>query len=277
MIEIGERRVDVKGDYEGHIIYIEGAPLSKEQCSAYESGFGDGIDVDIFDTEVTPKFNNLKFTDVPLTIKSLGLPIDSGFPDFENIDKRFFRADDEAVTLAFSFSFDFGVWKNPWSMSDFIEELKCIWREHSIEGATFESEHYIPNFTLKCQINDLTSTFGAEERKFLGPMCQLIQSTYDSLAAKAHGDALVAHFNFPEEKRVACEQYLLYFVQFLKDLGVEANAKLESEQGQVLFAVTPANGQEALDKIREALGIYLNLPFQPGLQTAGNTATEIEV
>jgi hypothetical protein len=36
----------------------------------------------------------------------------------------------------------------------------------------------------------------------------------------------VTFFDFPEPVKVPCQQYLLYFVQFLKDVGVEATAEL---------------------------------------------------
>jgi hypothetical protein len=76
-------------------------------------------------------------------------------------------------------------------------------------------------------------------------------------------DSVVTYFNFPEEVRIPCEQYLLYFIQFLKDLGVEANAELQHEAGQVLFTVRPVDRQEALDTIRAALETYLQLPSNP--------------
>jgi hypothetical protein len=71
------------------------------------------------------------------------------------------------------------------------------------------------------------------------------------------------YFDFPAEVRVACEQYLIYFVQFLKDLEVEATYALQHKAGEVLFSVTPTNKDEALDKIRTALETYLFLAASP--------------
>ena len=71
--------------------------------------------------------------------------------------------------------------------------------------------------------------------------------------------SLVALFKFPHEIRVPCEQYLQYFVQFLRDLGVEADSELKHEAGRVLFSVTPKDKAEALDNIRQALEIYILL------------------
>jgi CRISPR-associated protein (TIGR02584 family) len=70
-------------------------------------------------------------------------------------------------------------------------------------------------------------------------------------------------FSFPNEIKFPCEQYLLYFAQFLQDLGINATSNLKEEAGKVLFSVTPTDDIEALDKIREALAVYLNLPSSP--------------
>jgi hypothetical protein len=75
--------------------------------------------------------------------------------------------------------------------------------------------------------------------------------------------SLVAWFEFPQEIRVPCEQYLQYFVQFLLDFGVEADSELRQHAGRVLFSVTPKDKNEGLENIREALGIYVLLPSSP--------------
>jgi hypothetical protein len=75
--------------------------------------------------------------------------------------------------------------------------------------------------------------------------------------------SISSSFNFPEALKIPCEQYLLYFAQFLQDLGINATSNLTEEAGKVLFSVTPTDDKEALDKIREALAVYLNLPSSP--------------
>jgi hypothetical protein len=57
-------------------------------------------------------------------------------------------------------------------------------------------------------------------------------------------------------------QYLTYFGQFLRDLGIDASTDISEEAGQVLFSVVPKTGPDALDAIRRALNIYLKLPSE---------------
>jgi hypothetical protein len=83
------------------------------------------------------------------------------------------------------------------------------------------------------------------------------------LTTSAHRGALVALFRFAPEVKTACEQYLLYFVQFLEDLGIQATVDLQEQVRGVLFTVTPESGPEALERIREALDVYLGMPQNP--------------
>jgi hypothetical protein len=76
-------------------------------------------------------------------------------------------------------------------------------------------------------------------------------------------NSLEVAFDFPEEVRVPCEQYLLYFGQFLADVGVKATTNIQHEAGQVLFSVTPEDKDTALETIHIALGEYLNLVRAP--------------
>jgi hypothetical protein len=62
------------------------------------------------------------------------------------------------------------------------------------------------------------------------------------------------------------EQYLLYFVQFLEDLGIHATADLQEQARGVLLTVTPQDGREALERIREALDVYLQIPRSPDFE-----------
>jgi len=101
--------------------------------------------------------------------------------------------------------------------------------------------------------------------------------TIEALSRVDSEHTVVMSFDFPEEVKVPCEQYLLYFVQFLKDAGVEATAELREQAGQVLFAVTPKNQDEALDKIRQALHLYLHLPTNPNLGVVPNLDADIRV
>jgi len=99
----------------------------------------------------------------------------------------------------------------------------------------------------------------------------------DATTDSSSSGAVAMHFDFPETVKVPCEQYLLYFVEFLRDIGIDATADLREDAGQVLFAVTPKDKDDALDNIREALEIYLRLPMNRNTAVVISPETSIEV
>lgn len=110
------------------------------------------------------------------------------------------------------------------------------------------------------------------------PRIHLLQIERETrLAAQVRGESVVAFFDFPDAVRVPCEQYLLYFAQFLKDLGLEARTELQHEAGRVMFSVIPTSENEALDRIREALAVYLQLPDGANLNSSPAFIPEIHV
>lgn len=85
--------------------------------------------------------------------------------------------------------------------------------------------------------------------------------------ASGDEDSLTIAFHFPPAIRGACEEYLLSFTRFLREVGVEATADLkhEGKEGRVLYSVRPAEGTQALGKIKQALELYLELATVPDL------------
>jgi hypothetical protein len=83
-------------------------------------------------------------------------------------------------------------------------------------------------------------------------------------------------FDFPIEIRIYCEQYLFFFSKFLADIGIKATSSIKERAGKVLFSVSPTDDLEALDKIREALAVYLNLPSSPIIYDESFAAMRLE-
>lgn len=75
-------------------------------------------------------------------------------------------------------------------------------------------------------------------------------------------DSLTSIFDFPEPFRVPCEQYLIYFAEFLNNIGIRATTEITYQANNVLFTVIPESKDVALKYIQEALAIYLQLPSQ---------------
>lgn len=178
----------------------------------------------------------------------------------------------DSYNLVFAFVPDLQDWNHPYSFADYCREFLFLSEDFDkliSEGElefrqgrefglflTFEAFDY---FQKEDSPKSIAESIERYEKYFRA--CHL--KTVENLESKNHKQSILTSFIFPEEIKTICEQYLLYFAQFLRDLGINATPNLKEEAGKVLFSVTPTDDIEALDKIREALEVYLRLPSSP--------------
>ncbi len=153
------------------------------------------------------------------------------------------------------------LWNKPFSFAEYLETFineKSTLSRYNVTSKQQGTKLFV-NFEIEKSEKTLSDII-LETSKLAYELHTEIES---SIAQKIERNFLLASFNFPEEIKVSCKQYLEYFAQFLQDLGIKTISNINEEAGKVLFSVTPTNDIEALDKIREALAVYLNLPSSP--------------
>jgi len=171
-----------------------------------------------------------------------------------------FRNSDSVCSLEFTFKKS-AEWRLPWSFGSYTEmaialaiiNAPDIMRTGFAKSITFNSSFEpIKNLeTLSSQITECTLQLQA-----------IHEDTVRVLLQETDSMSLRMLFTFPDEIKTSCKQYLLYFSEFLRDLGVEAKTSLTEEVGNILFRVTPDSKEVAMDAIKKALDIYLQLPNQ---------------
>jgi hypothetical protein len=207
----------------------------------------------------------------------------------------------DGLTISFPFGGDsLTEWKAPYTFADYGAELYSVLdaREDVVSTQLVDKDNESVNYRIdhsvepmikdgirvpsrvkidfdevdKNQIHGISATFAYSPDEIIADAVDRFSSVINEvhtqvlkrLGVRLNDRAVVASFkDFPKEVRTYCEQYLMYFIQFLLDLGVDATSELRHEAGRVLFTVTPSNEHEALDKIRAALDIYLHLPTSP--------------
>lgn len=156
------------------------------------------------------------------------------------------------------------IWNRYYSIADFMEVLRSVgeveYTGYSIEqvmGLARDDKGIMQILMFfPYTANDENCCSILEK---LSDICRLIYHK-TILTFTENKNSVEITLDLPPDIRIACEQYLLYFVQFLKDLGVNATSELKHEGSKVLFSVTPEDKDQALDKIRAALEVYLSLP-----------------
>lgn len=192
---------------------------------------------------------------------------------------------DDYIQVSFGIYAENWDWKQPWTivehLTTFKKQLdisgfdfftKPQWREILDEGYVSDQDtnldyEFISDIVLNgyevtftC-IYDHNDTYELIDKRFTEKLDQVYMASLATLKSKIKNDSLITYFKFSEEISVSCQQYLIYFTKFLKDIGIDAYAEIqEQSSGTVLFSVTPKDETQALSQIREALDIYLNLP-----------------
>jgi hypothetical protein len=174
-------------------------------------------------------------------------------------DKYF---DEYFPKIAIVLRVDFEDWSKAWSISEFAKELKDRIKNLKNKNAFYyqEDEEFITNgfgFAYKTELNEIA---GIELEKAIKLFNEVLNDTNKSLLNKLNKDSIITYFHFPKIVQSACSQYLIYFTQFLADIGIEANTEIKEEANQTLFKITPVNKDEALEKIQDALNVYLSVP-----------------
>jgi hypothetical protein len=149
----------------------------------------------------------------------------------------------------------------PWSISEYRTEFLRIAGESQTQLKMEKDNDSVYKFSIS--VDHPTNIIEEEVSTYRAVFQAIHEQVEASLKAQLSAQSVLMFFDFPDEVKVPCEQYLLYFAKFLKDLGVEAETALTTEAGQVLFTVTPIDETQALDSIRSALDVYLRLPSSP--------------
>ncbi|WP_099469974.1 hypothetical protein [Konateibacter massiliensis] len=168
----------------------------------------------------------------------------------------------DGIKLQFSFQYDTDEWKNTYSLNDFGEHMELFCNDDILIEYEQEDEEMIGNgFRLFKTIESIDNTYGDVIDKFSFEVNVLFEKVIDSLVKIHLQNSINFEFSVSNDIKIACEQYLTYFIQFLEDLGVQANSKISSESQKILFSVLPNDPDIALENIKEALDVYLQLPM----------------
>jgi hypothetical protein len=249
-----------------HLV-VDGEVLKKSRAMGLVNGKTYAV---VEDSDSARRLTCHSIADLGEHIWSLELHLDAPLPEFSLRAHIFFQADldkDSDGVLRLMYLLSVQDWAGPWSIGAYDSaireamgapgnqtlEIRLVSEEQSEDGT----------WTFTRKLSSGKQPLAAELDAVVQVTSNLIQAAYISLSAEIDRNTLVTLFDFPQDVSTACEQYLLYFVQFLRDLGIEAGASIKHDARQVLFSVTPNEGAEALDRIREALDLYLRLPDSP--------------
>lgn len=246
---------ELNGDEEIKRIVVDGVKDNESELSSYGSLY-------VKSEETFLKLTKASFKELQNSLDLIDYSFDTEWSEYPiNITISFPNLEGDPKSIWINPYIDYLKWNKPYALSEFIAKHKEIAREmNDIRFVEFEdvrNEISGQFFTLEIIIEDVAK-----------PICKYIDLAVERLK-EAHSlsleilrdehtsEEISVLYQFPPEIRTACNQYLMYFAQFLEDLGISVETSLKEQANKVLFTVTPKDKKQALDVIYKALAIYI--------------------
>lgn len=275
-----------------NILTIFGKPVDKEKAYIFLRSYK-SLSIRIHDKNLLESIFEYTSSDILEGYEGVkfylewNLNLSQSFDDFYSNSFDISRKEGR-LELEYDLACNYDGWANPWSMIDHLHEFYCYFCEEvdlheevdmfKINGKKYPEDfsleylqeddwidHYDwANVRISYVFDEDNSLFKNQVSKFFAILQKAHDKALDRLQSNADHRSLMQRFHFPDEVKVACEQYLLYFAEFLRDVGIEAKSSLQDSGNYTLFVVEPKNKDEALDNLRIALEVYLRLPNSPG-------------
>lgn len=280
-------------------IYIDGKHFSPPDFVGRMRDDGSIHDLILRSADLIEQFISHKVIEIPVSFEYLnisfrpnyafGLKFLDSVSISEKYEKKYnsteSKSDYEFVSLgtydiSYNFDPDLTEWNQIYSITDYYEFYsKALTKlgDSSIKFGKHDPQEGLQHgFFVRFQEFPLDLPLEEVIKNNLTILRRLHSEVESAVLANQNQNSVAISIEIPDEIREPYSQYLIYFSRFLKDLGVNASSELHNEAGNILFTITPVDENEALDKIRAALEVYLRLPNSP-IDEYSNISTEIEV
>lgn len=257
-------------DPQTFLLVVNGAPILRSHTQYMKFGERAALYATLYDPQSVSQVAPCRLSDVQDHFFMLRCYLESSIAGwYLTASLNFITYGDSGPTLEIEYGIDIDEWAGPWSLAEYTRAIEETLVADPESGLVPDREFHERvgawglAADLSTDLRNEEATVGSVLGYWLPRAERIVRGARQTLADQLDRNTLVTLFDFPGHVSTACEQYLLYFVQFLRDLGIEADASIKHEARQVLFSVTPGDGAEALDRIREALDLYLRLPDSP--------------
>lgn len=193
-----------------------------DRLTVYFEEENSAIDLEVKDLDLFKRITKHTFNEIPAQIKYLTLLSVNEYMSFESSFVEVFkyinveRGADELFEISGAIQPSSGNWDTPFSPAEFVVEFYK--RLRTYYQVKFEDDELMFVFTFKAK--NLDSTIEAETLAQRDKIQKIHDQTIAYLMSTVGRESVAVFFDFPDSIRTVCEQYLLYFGQFLKDLGV---------------------------------------------------------
>ncbi|MDP1663616.1 MAG: hypothetical protein Q8L79_00695 [Methylobacter sp.] len=207
------------------------------------------------DKELSLKICSSLASDIP---KGLGYFSEFESEIFPNANWIDFKKENGSVQVKLSITFSWEEWNHPFTIQEFLESYKNEMSDIGFKTEINKDDGWayfdIIFFVLDgIVLHRIDEVIHAAKKEY--------QSLVVKLARAGSENIFVKVFNFPKEYESICTQYLVWFGEFLLNLGIDADVSAENNRHQTSLIVSPKEAPELLIKIEQLFYQYLSLPY----------------
>lgn len=162
------------------------------------------------------------------------------------------------LKITMQFEHDVSKWNNPFTIDELNKSL-CD-RLAEMNYVADDEEYFRIDVIFEISIQEST-TLAELIQNHSNKVKKIIEEEKVRLANINFEETFIKIFNFPDEYKNIYSQYLMWFGEFLKNLGINVNVTTQNNQGQTSLIVSPKDAPELLDEIEKQFYLYLQLPY----------------
>lgn len=205
--------------------------------------------------------------------------IEFNFFCLSNLQYKWHSKEFTGPYILVNINFETENWAKPWSLYQFSKKFKNVCIEINNPKIVFfsddeddDSSAFPLNGIGFYYFIDSNANLAKEFEIVQDYLKFLIKETNKQLLEETDIESVIAVFDFPLDTKSICKQYLIYFAQFIADLGFNIDTEIKEEANNTLFKIIPKDKDIALEQIRKALDIYLNLPTREEINELNSSA-----
>tara|TARA_B110000211_G_scaffold222699_1_gene271684 strand:+ start:564 stop:1679 length:1116 start_codon:yes stop_codon:yes gene_type:complete len=166
--------------------------------------------------------------------------------------------------LGYTWEIDPEKWKghlNPYSVRSELYQILNTDTQYSIDISPSSISNDFGCATLFFEVaSESINDIWCNKEKFSNFLDESLKLAEERVLVGGVSQKVVAKFSFDKNAEQACSTYLMYFIEFLRDLGINAESSFNKDNGDVIFSIIPKDKDTALLQISEALSFYMKLP-----------------
>ncbi|MBB1434560.1 hypothetical protein H5201_09590 [Pseudoalteromonas sp. SG43-6] len=171
--------------------------------------------------------------------------------------------------LGFRVKHELEIWANHYSFKKFDIVFEGLLSQGSFKVINYNDSQIDVDLDID-RLEYQNQSMLANVKKALDFIEECSLEAHKFLTEQSRDDVFIKVFEFPPEYKNICSQYLIWFGEFLQNLGIDANVSTNQRKNQTQLIVSPNECPELLTEIEKLFYQYLSLPYAELLPPESN-------